>query len=101
MGAYKNPPVLNVDDIPYEKWRREVNLWKAMTEVTKKRQGLDVALSFTRKYRDVATNIDLQSWDRKDGMETLLRKMDEKFKRDDIDCAFEYYQKFELFRGGN
>ena len=69
--------------------------------VTKKRQGLVVALSLTGKYRDVATNIDLQSLDSEDGMETLLRKMDEKFKRDDIDCAFEYYQKFESFRRGN
>ena len=94
-------PVLS-KDVAYDTWRREISLWQRVTELTKKKQAMAVALSLSGKYREVATSISTDDLDSDNGTTELLKVMDENFKKESLDTAYETYVSFEqLQRGEN
>ena len=91
------PPVLD-ENADYETWRKEIEFWKRVTAVEKSKQAMIVSLSFEGKYKQVATNMDIDLLDAEDGMDKLLNAMDENFKKESLDSTYDSYLQFKHFR---
>ena len=52
-NSYKNPPKFD-ESTSYETWKNEIEIWKLMTELPKKKQALAVSLSLGGTARQTA-----------------------------------------------
>ena len=98
--SFKNPPALSKENT-YESCRREIAIWQRVTEIPAKKQAMAVSLSLTGKYREVATNIPIETLDSENGMVELLKVLDENFQKENVDSIYERYSNFESFRRGD
>ncbi|XP_039900576.1 uncharacterized protein LOC120741662 [Simochromis diagramma] len=94
VSNYKVPPKLD-EARPYECWKNEVNIWRRVTELDKKKQALAVALGLEGRARETAMEIPAEDLDKDDGMEILLAKLDAVFQREEKDRAYEAYSCFD------
>ena len=91
---YKIPPKFD-EARSYESWKNEVNIWKRVTELAKKKQALAVALGLEGRAREVAMEIPADDLDKDNGMDTLLEKLDGVFQLEEKDRAYEAYSQFD------
>ena len=82
----------------YETWKNEVAVWQLVTELPDEKQALAVSLTLSGNARETAMNITAADMAKKDGMQTILRKLDEVFLKDDKDKAYEAYRDFDSFK---
>ena len=82
----------------YEAWCRELKLWRTLTDLDKKKQAPAIALSLKGKYREVAMSLTDDEMTAESGFDNLLTKLDQKFKKDKVDLAYEAYNNFERYR---
>ncbi|ESP02026.1 hypothetical protein LOTGIDRAFT_157157 [Lottia gigantea] len=90
--SYKNPPKFG-EDISYETWKNELEVWRLMTDVNVKKQALAVTLTLFG--REKAIEIAAADLNKDDGMKTLIDKL---FKKDEKDAAYEAYSNFDKFK---
>jgi transposase InsO family protein len=95
--SYKVPPKLG-PDTNYESWKNEVEMWRLVTDLEKKKQALAVALSLTGKAREVALEIDADELNRNDGLTRLLNSLDKVFEKEAKDLSYAAYTEFDKFR---
>lgn len=69
---YKIPPKFD-EARSYESWKNEVNVWKRVTELEKKKQALAVALGLEGRAREIAMEIPADDLDKDTGMDTYWR----------------------------
>ncbi len=91
---YKVPPSFD-EKKSYESWKNEVEIWRLVTALDKKKQALAVALSLTGRARDSALEISAVDLNTDDGMTTLLTKLDSVFLKDQKDRQYEAYTDFD------
>ena len=96
-SGYKNPPELS-EAKSYEQWSKELNIWRMITDVDKKKQALVVTLSLSRKARETALEINSSELNADDGMDVLIKQLDAVFKKEAIDEAYEAYSLFESYK---
>ena len=88
------PPLWN-DEVPFERWNAEIQLWVAVTDLAKAKQGPAVALSLTGRKREAALEFSSVELNAEDGLTKLLDKLKSKFGREETDRLFEAYVNFE------
>lgn len=94
--SYKVPPTFDSEgNVSYGTWKNEVEAWKHVTDLNKKKQALALALSQVGRTREVAFSVEVADLNREDGMEYLVQKLDSVFKKDDKESSFEAYREFE------
>ena len=91
---YKVPPKFD-EARPYECWKNEVNIWRRVTELDKKKQAVAVTLGLDGRARETAMEIPADDLDSDDGMATLFTKLDEVFLKEEKDRAYEAYCYFD------
>ena len=79
--SYKNPPALN-DEIPYEKWTKEIKLWSIVSKTSKSEQAAAVALSLQGRARKAAMELHLEELNSESGLALLIKKLDGLFLKD-------------------
>jgi hypothetical protein len=94
---YKIPPKLG-PDTNYETWKNEIEMWRLVTDLDKRKQALAVALSLTGKAREVALEIDADELNRNDGLTRLLNSLDKVFEKEAKDLSYAAYTEFDKFR---
>ena len=77
--------------------------WREVTDLRKTIQGIVIALSLRKGHENqvrekVFEQISLDHLKRDDGLDTLLRFLDEHLKKDDLADSFEKFEKFEDFQ---
>lgn len=97
--SYKIPPRMT-EQKSYDTWKNEIKMWRLVTELDKKKQALAIALSLTGKAREAALEIPAENLNSDDGVDKLLEKLDQLFKKDTIDSAYEAYKNFDAFYQG-
>ncbi|PIK50177.1 hypothetical protein BSL78_12928 [Apostichopus japonicus] len=102
MANYKTPPVFS-EAKPYSRWIEEVKAWQEVTDLKKEKHGLAVALSLpeegAKSIRDKVFNeIDLEDLKKETGVSTLIKFMDNVFKKDELSAAYEAYTSFDRYR---
>ena len=95
--SFKNPPKLEQFD-NYESWERSLKLWRMATDLPKAKQGIAVALSLTGKARDTVVELDLDDINSDNGLDLVIAELDKIHKKDNIDTAYEAFEKFINFR---
>ena len=78
------PPLWN-DEVPFERWNAEIQLWVAVTDLAKAKQGPAVALSLTGRKREAALEFSSVELNAEDGLTKLLVKLKSKFGREETD----------------
>ena len=91
---YRLPPGFD-EGKSYENWKNEVEMWRRVTDLDKKKQALAVALLLNGRPRDIALEIQADDLNKDDGMTTLIRELDKVFMREEKDRAYEAYSEFD------
>ena len=94
---YKIPPTFS-EESNYGVWKNEVDIWRLVTDLDKKKQALAVALRLSGKPREVALEIPSGSLNADDGMTVLINTLDSVFLTDEHDNSYLAYTQFEQFR---
>ncbi|KAK9537927.1 hypothetical protein VZT92_005501 [Zoarces viviparus] len=93
-GNYKVPPPFD-EKKSYESWKNEVEIWRLVTDLEKKKQALAVALSLTGRAGDSALEIAAVDLNDDEGMNVLLTKLDAVFLKEETDRQYEAYTEFD------
>lgn len=89
---YRVPPKFD-ETRPYECWKNELDIWRRVTDLDKKKQALAVVLELEGRARKIAMEIPAEELDDDNGMTTLLAKLDGVFEEED--WAYDAYSHFD------
>ena len=94
-----NPPDLKKSKT-YERFKQELLAWRIVTDIDKKKQGIAVALSLpqdeeTQIREQVFDELDLDKLNQNDGLDELIKFLDEKLGKDDLADCLEKFEDFE------
>ena len=100
MSVKINPPTLGEN---YERYKQELEAWKVITDVPKKKQGIAIALTLPDDHPSgirakVFEEIKLTDLDKGTGLDSLLQFMDKNLGKDDITDQYEKFEEFEDYR---
>ena len=95
-----NPP--DFKSKSYERYKRELEAWKQVTDVDKKKQGIAIALSLPEEHESgirekVFDEIDLGVLNADDGLAKLVEFLDQKLGKDELSDSLEKFEDFEDF----
>ena len=93
-SVIKNPPLLN-DLESYERWREDLLMWKEVTDLSSNKQALAVHLTLKGQAREVANQVSTDDKKKDNGLEILIKKLDEAFLKEPERRKFMIYQDFE------
>ena len=80
--SLKWPPKLERDE-EYEVWKEDLNAWCRITSIEKKKRALAVHLSLSGRARIASSELNKASLEAEDGIDVLLKKLDEVFLVDE------------------
>ena len=87
----------------YELYRQELLAWREVTELSKEKQGIAIALSLpendtTQIRGKVFDQICIDDLKEEDGLDTLIAFFDKHLKKDDLADGLEKFEEFEDFK---
>ena len=97
-GGFKNPPPFGDNDLPYEQWRTEIEMWQLVTDMKAEKQALAVTLSLRGQAKAIALELEKARLNSEEGMGYLLQELDKVFKRNENDILYHKYREFEKFQ---
>ena len=95
--SYKTPPQWK-DEMSFEAWKTEVDVWNAITDLADGKKGPCVALSLGSSKREIAMSIPLDELKANDGLTKVLAQLKLSFGKDTADQLFSDYEKFETIQ---
>ena len=93
---FLSPPKLTDND--FTNWLHEIEVWKCVTGLDKKKQGPMIYLSLEGKARRLCSSIKIDDLSSDDGVDKLIKKLKELYDKDAEQLAFDAYEKFESFQ---
>ena len=97
----KTTPPKFTEDMSYTAWKNKIEMWKIVTSIEKKEQGIVVlldALEGNKKAEKAVADLKATDLHNDDGLQTLIAKLDIVFKSEKVDEAYEAYSKFISFQ---
>ena len=95
--ATKTPPEL-YNDVNYEDWKRDVEIWKMFTDLEKKKQGPALYLSLKGNAKECVRELKPADIGGEDGFQLILNKLDTVYE-DNINLrTFNAFKTFYDFR---
>jgi transposase InsO family protein len=101
MSAFKLPS--DPSDAPsYSLWRKDAEIWKKLTDVTKAKQGLALqyACRSNEMIHEAVANIESEKVECSDGFKNVMEVLDGLFKTDEQDAEMKAYHDFETIQRG-
>ena len=87
------------DDLPYQEWKKELNIWCSFTEMDSDRQGGALFLTLTGKARDaVRSQVTEKDIAGKNGVEVILAALDQLYLKDASQSGFAAFDEFIKYR---
>lgn len=93
----KTPPPMS-KDLPYNEWKHEIKVWRSFTNLDKTKLGPALFLSLQGSARDAAHEVSVEDLSKENGIEILLKKLDELYLKDTDNAVFEAYDRFERYQ---
>lgn len=98
MTTKINPPCLTSK--PYELYKQELLAWREVTDLSKEKQGVAIALSLPEDDKNqirekVFDQISLSDLKKQDGLDTLIKFLDIHLKKDELADSLEKFEEFE------
>lgn len=101
MAARINPPVFH-EERGYDRYKLELLAWKEVTDVSKKKQGIAIALSLPDRVKEkVFDNVELDTLKGDDSLDTLVTYLDLILKKDELEDCLEKFENFEDYVRGD
>ena len=97
MASSKCPPIFN-NESEYENWKRDISIWCELTELAEEKRALAIHLSLTGRARTASSEIELQVLKSKDGVKSILEKLDSLFLPDKGRRQFAAFHNLYSFR---
>ena len=99
-GIKTKPPVFNSKEKAFERGKTKTEMWSEVTELTKSKMGIAVALSLpehdsTMIREQVMDEVPLADLKKDDGLKTLLTFMEKKLGKDHMEDCLEKYEEFK------
>ena len=91
-----DPPILS-DDVDFDEWDREIQIWQIATDVDKKKQGARIYLSLQGKARENCRNIDPSTLEGDGGVKVLIDKLKALYAKDAAQALFQTIEDFETY----
>ena len=87
------------DGLSYDDWKKELDIWKAFTDLKPERQGPAVFLTLTGKSREAVLN-DVKTTDLsdRDGLKKLTNSLDTIYLKDQSQTQFAAFDDFITYR---
>ncbi len=87
----------------YERYKQELNAWKEVTDMAKKKQGIAVALTLPDDHESgireiIFDEMDLNELKTDEGLDKLIVFMDKHLGKDDLTDSLEKFEDFENFK---
>ena len=102
MSSLKQPPEYDPSSgDSYVEWKNDLAVWLQFTKEEKKRQGPAIYLCLKGEARDAVRSIDVKDIAKDDGVETIIRTLDEIFLQDETTRAFCAFGEFVEYRRGS
>ena len=101
MTAVINPPLLTRKK-SYEQWKVETLAWTEITDVSREKQAITVALLLPENHESgiaekVFGELELKELKKQNGISTLLEFLDIHFKKDEMTDTLEKFEEFDNF----
>lgn len=90
-NIFKNPPAFN-SDFNYENWKKDIEIWRKLTDIEKNKQALAIHLVLTGKARQASTEISITELNSDNGVDKLIEKLDDLFLLDESRRQFGAFQ---------
>ena len=102
MSSFKNPPLFDSVNKPYDRYVDEIRAWAFITDLEKEKQGIAIALSFPENdpsgIRDKVFNeIAVTTLKEENGVETLITYLNTLFSKDELCEVYERYTTFDRY----
>ena len=100
MSLKINPPILGEN---FERYKQELEAWKLITDVEKKKQGIAIALTLPDDHPSgirgkVFEEIKLTELEKDTGLDCLIKFMSKYLGKDDITDQYQKFAEFEDYR---
>ena len=92
------PPPEFSESMSWTDYKKEIEIWQALTTLDDEKQGPCLYLSLKGKAREAALELDLAKIKGKDGVKLILQRLDELYLEDTTQTAYLAYQSFETFK---
>lgn len=92
------PPPEFSESMGWTDYKKEIKIWQALTTLEDEKQGPCLYLSLKGKAREAALELDIDKIKGKDGVDLILKRLDELFLEDTTQTAYLSYQNFETFK---
>ncbi|KAK3889741.1 hypothetical protein Pcinc_006306 [Petrolisthes cinctipes] len=97
MASYKWPPKID-KELSYESWRKDIEIWSKLTDLSKKKQALAIHLSLDGRAKVATSEIEVRDLEADNG----LGKLDDLFLVDEGRRQFTAFQDlYNLRRQGD
>ena len=90
-------PVLSKSE-EFEDWKRDVEIWKAITAIEEEKQGPFLYRSLDGQAKKACCNIKITEICSKDGYKLIMDKLKEVFEKDQEQDLFEKCRQFETYK---
>ena len=101
MATKINPP--NLTSVPYELFKQKLLPWREVTDLSKDKQGVAIALSLPEEDKNkiqekVFNEIGLDKLKQDDGLDTLIQFLYGILLKDELSDSLEKLEEFEAFQ---
>ena len=94
INRINNPPLLS-EAKSYDDWIKLVDIWQKVTDVEKAKQGPVLLLSLEGEAQEAALQIPTDDLLKDDGVLTLIKRLDDLFKKDDVVKKYQVLEHFD------
>ena len=97
-SVLKVPPVFREDEMDYDQWKKDLELWTHITELSKENIAIAIHLGLSGRARQASSEISVADMKSVSGLQILLKKLDRVFLQDENWKCFNNYLAFENYR---
>jgi len=82
-----NPPIFDETKMTWREYKKEIEVWSMLTNLDKQKRGPALWMSLKGKAKEAIKEMDLNEIKAENGLDEMIRKLDEIFKTDDNQAA--------------
>ena len=82
-----NPPVFDETKMTWREYKKEIEVWSMLTNLAKQKRGPALWMSLKGKAKEAIKEMDLNEIKAENGLDEMIRRLDEIFKTDDNQAA--------------
>ena len=98
-ASYKRDPPTFTKDMTFDDYKKDVEIWKACTDLAVDKQGPILYLSLQGTARDIVrANVPLAEMSKNEGIQTILTSLKSAYSKSKADDAFDAFDEFSNFR---